>query len=86
MSKPLTVAQAKAIRNMLLRDRARWKKPDLYTVRDFPKWKPGMTTADYVRLFSIGRSNALPFDLSRLNRPAPFYSEPDEVQFELVKE
>lgn len=54
----------------------------------YPKFKPGMTTADYIRLFSIGRPNVLPFgpvtyhpnhgkrvDLSAFERPAPYETQ-----------
>lgn len=36
-----------------------------------PRWYPGMSTATYIQLHSIGR-HVLPFDLTKLARPAPY--------------
>lgn len=53
-----------------------------------PRFTPGMSTATYIKLFSIGRE-VLPIDLAKLERPAPYFMpgedeviveiEPDEV-------
>ena len=44
----------------------------------FPKFKPGMTTAEYINLFSIGR-NVLPYPLHLLATPAPMLADGPEV-------
>lgn len=62
-------------------------------VSDFPKFKPGMTTENYLQLFAICTPNMLPFgplkyhksrghtvDLSAFDRPAPFYVGPEVIE------
>lgn len=80
-----TPAQKEAIRKMM----ANRRRELAYQSTSFPKFTPGMTTANYLQLFGIGRPHMLPFgprvldkrlgwvcDLSHLNRPAPML-DPD---------
>lgn len=75
-----TPEQKEAIRKMM----AKRRRELSYQSASFPKFTPGMTTANYLRLFAIGRPFVLPFgprvldkrlgwicDLSRFERPAP---------------
>jgi hypothetical protein len=49
-----------------------------------PRFTPGMTTANYIRLFSIGRG-VLPIDMAKLERSAPYLlPREDEVVVETV--
>lgn len=62
--------------------RARARKARTANFGTAPKFRPGMSTADYIAVFSIGR-NVLPFDFARYQRPAPFLSpREDEVVVE----
>jgi len=65
-----TPDQEKAIRSLMASRRREWTS-DGRTGADFPKWKPGMKTSDYIQVHSIGK-NVLPYDLPALARPAPF--------------
>ncbi len=90
---------AKKIANMKARDRRRLSQ--VHTDGEFPKWKPGMTTAEYIQRFGIHcRGTLLDFgprvldkrlgwknDLSHLDRPAPYLTpEQDAVIFEEAAE
>jgi hypothetical protein len=66
--------QSKAIARMTARRRKELSSVD----GSFPKFKPGMTTAEYINLFSI-RRNILPYALSGLTRPAPMLDDGPEV-------
>ena len=54
------------------------RKPPTHTAGCFPKFQPGMTTAEYVRQYQRFNSALKPaHDLSRLERPAPYYTGPE---------
>lgn len=49
-----------------------------------PRFYPGMSTATYIKLFSIGGRVVLPIDLAKLERPAPYFMPgEDEVVVEV---
>lgn len=62
------------------------RKREISTVRsNFPKFRPGMSTAEYIRLFKIGAPNVLPIDLAKYERPAP-QIEGEEVELHVEPE
>lgn len=85
-----TPEQKEAIRKLM----ANRRRELAYQSTSFPKFKPGMTTSEYLQLFGISRPQMLQFgplvyheshglrvDLSKYNRPAPMLdpNEPEVV-------
>lgn len=72
--------QDKAIKRFMASRKRAWNN-DGRTMDQFPRWSPGMTTADYVARYEA--QNKLirgACDTSRggaLDRPAPYYTSPE---------
>lgn len=85
-----TPDQNKAIASLMTTRRNAWKS-DGRSVKDFPRFKPGMTTGDYIsafltmRLSNYGYRNLIECPMMFADRAAPFLVGP-EVTAEEVTE